>query len=115
MDALTAVAIVAGTVASYAVAWLFGVPLLVPLLNTAASFPLMVRALERGDLRLAIARMLIWAMTLGVCATSLSYRYPAATDVSVPWRRSVPFGAAGSGRRGPRGPNGSLVRREGSE
>jgi hypothetical protein len=81
MDALTAVSIVAGTVASYAIAWLVGVPLLVPLLNTAASFPFMVLALARGDLRLAIARMLIWAMTLGVCATSLSYRYPAATDV----------------------------------
>jgi len=40
----------------------------------------MVLALARGDLRLAIVRMLIWAMTLGVCATSLSYRYPAATD-----------------------------------
>jgi hypothetical protein len=81
MEALTAVAIVAGTVASYAIAWLFGVPLLVPLLNTAASFPFMVLALERGNLRLAVARMLIWAMTLGVCATSLSYRHPAATEV----------------------------------
>jgi hypothetical protein len=80
MDALTAVLIVAGTVASYAIAWPFGVPLLVPVLNTAASFPFMVLALARGDLRLAIVRMLIWAMTLGVCATSLSYRYPAATD-----------------------------------
>jgi hypothetical protein len=69
MEALTAVFIVAGTVASYAIAWLFGVPLLVPLLNTAASFPFMVLALERENLRLAVARILIGALTLGVCAT----------------------------------------------
>jgi hypothetical protein len=75
-----ALAIVGATVASYGVAWLFDRPLLVPVLNTAASFPFMVRALKRGDLRLAIGRMLLWALTLGGCATSLSYVRPAATD-----------------------------------
>src|SRR6266550_3429773 len=37
---------------------------------------------------------------------------PATTDVSVPRRRSVPFGTPG---RSGCGPDGSLVRREGSE
>jgi hypothetical protein len=78
---LTAAAIVGGTVVSYGIAWLIDTPVLVPLLNTAASFPFMVRALERGDLRLAIGRMLVWAMTLGACATWLSYVRPAATDM----------------------------------
>jgi hypothetical protein len=77
---LTAIAIVAVTTASYGVAWLLNVPLLVPVLNTAASFPFMVLALKRRDLRLAVARMLVWAFTLGLCATFLSYLRPAATD-----------------------------------
>jgi hypothetical protein len=77
---LTAIAIVAVTAASYGVAWLFNIPLLVPILNTAASFPFMVLALTGGNLRLAIGRMLLWALTLGVSATSLSYARPAATD-----------------------------------
>jgi len=48
-------------------------------LNTLASFPLMVLALKRGDLRLAVARMLLWALTMGVAATLLSYARPAQT------------------------------------
>ena len=71
--------IVAITAASYGVAWLLKVPLLVPALNTAASFPFMVAALRRRDLRLAVCRMLVWAFTLGACATSLSYVRPSAT------------------------------------
>jgi hypothetical protein len=78
--ALTAVLIVVATVGSYAVAWLIGVPALVPVLNTMASYPFMVAALRRGRLRLAIARMLIWALALGVCATLLSYARPEYTD-----------------------------------
>jgi hypothetical protein len=65
---------------SYAVGWLIGVPAIVPLLNTLASFPFMVSALRRGRVRLAIARMLLWALTLGVCATLLSYTHPLRTD-----------------------------------
>jgi hypothetical protein len=75
-----AIVIVATTAASYAVAWLLDVPLLVPVLNTAASFPFMVLALKRGDLPLAIGRMLLWAFTLGLSATSLSYTQPDTTD-----------------------------------
>src|SRR4029077_12099381 len=49
------------------------------ILNTLASFPFMVLALKRGDLRLAVARMLLWALTMGVAATLLSYARPAQT------------------------------------
>ena len=54
------------TLLSYAVGWAIGVPVLVPILNTLASYPFMVLALRRGDLRLAVARMLLWALTMGV-------------------------------------------------
>jgi hypothetical protein len=71
--------IVLATLFSYAVGWAIGVPLLLPILNTLASFPFMVLALKRGDLRLAVARMLLWALTMGVAATLLSYARPAQT------------------------------------
>lgn len=67
------------TLFSYALGWAIGVPILIPILNTLASYPFMVQALKRGDLRLAVARMLIWALTMGVAATGLSYARPAET------------------------------------
>jgi hypothetical protein len=76
---MTAAAIVVATCLSYAVGWAIGIPMLVPILNTLASFPFMVLALRRGDLRLAVARMLLWALTMGVTATLLSYAWPAQT------------------------------------
>jgi hypothetical protein len=39
----------------------------------------MVLALKRGDLRLAVARMLVWAATMGMVATLFSYARPAPT------------------------------------
>ncbi|HZP47553.1 MAG TPA: hypothetical protein VFB07_03390 [Vicinamibacterales bacterium] len=72
--------VIGATAASYVLGWMVSVPILVPLLNTAASYPIMVAALRRGDLRLAIARMLLWALTMGVCATLLSYARPSDTD-----------------------------------
>jgi len=72
--------IVGATVASYWIGWLIGSPILVPILNTAASYPFMVAALWRGRLISAIGRMLIWAATMAVCATAMSYRHPADTD-----------------------------------
>jgi hypothetical protein len=75
-----AILVVLATLLSYAIGWLIGVPILVPFLNAAASFPFMVAALTRGDVRLAVARMLLWAMTMGVSATVLSYARPAQTD-----------------------------------
>ena len=74
------IAIVLATLASYAVGWAIGVPLVLPILNTLASFPFMVAALRRGDLRLAVSRMLIWALTMGAAATLLSFARPARTD-----------------------------------
>jgi hypothetical protein len=71
--------IVAATLVSYALGWAIGIPVLVPILNTAASFPFMVLALKRGDLRLAVGRMLLWALAMGVTATLLSYARPAQT------------------------------------
>jgi len=73
------VVIVFLTLISYAIGWAAGIPVLLPILNTLASFPFMVLALRRGDLRLAVARMLLWALTMGVAATFLSYARPAQT------------------------------------
>ena len=68
--------VVLATVASYAVGWVVRLPVLVPILNTLASYPFMVLALRRGDLRLALIRMLVWALSLGLCATLVSYVRP---------------------------------------
>jgi hypothetical protein len=76
---VVAIAIVVATALSYALGWLIDIPLLIPFLNTAASYPFMVLALKAGQVRLAIARMLLWALTMGVCATLLSYAWPSAT------------------------------------
>ena len=78
---MTGPIIVAATLLSYAVGWAIGIPILVPILNTLASFPFMVLALKRGDLRLAVGRMLIWALAMGVAATLLSYARPAQTSL----------------------------------
>ena len=73
--------IVAATIASYAIGWAIGIPVLVPILNTIASFPFMVLALTRANLRLAVGRMLVWALAMGVTATLLSYARPAQTGL----------------------------------
>ena len=77
---MTSALVVLATVGSYALAWAIAVPALVPVLNTLASFPLMVAALRSGNVRLAVARMLVWALALGVCATLLSYWQPWRTE-----------------------------------
>ena len=73
--------IIVATVLSYALGALLGIPLFLPVLNTAAGVPFMILALRRGDLRLAVARMLLWALAMGMCATLWSYARPAQTDV----------------------------------
>lgn len=75
---MTGAIIVAATLVSYVLGWAVGVPVLVPILNALASYPFMVSALRRGEPRLAVGRMLLWALTMGVAATSLSYARPAA-------------------------------------
>jgi hypothetical protein len=77
---VTAAAIVAATLISYVLGWALGIPVLVPILNTLVSVPFMVLALRRGNLQLAIVRMFLWALTMGVVATLLSYARPAQTD-----------------------------------
>ena len=71
--ALVPAAIVGGTALSYLVAFVVGIPLLVPVLNVLPAFPFMVAALRRGAVGEAIWRMLVWAAALGVCATLISY------------------------------------------
>jgi hypothetical protein len=75
--ALAPLAIVGGTIASYAIAIPLGVPILVPVLNTLPAFPFMIASLRRGEVGDAIVRMLIWAGALAVCATALSVWRPA--------------------------------------
>ena len=72
--------LVLATVCSYLLGWIIGKPVLVPLFNTAASFPFMVAALRKNAVGLAIGRMLVWALTMAVCATALSYARPLPTN-----------------------------------
>jgi hypothetical protein len=77
---MVGLAIAIATLLSYALGALLGIPVLLPILNAAAGVPFMILALGRGDLRLAVARMLLWALAMGVCATLWSYARPAQTD-----------------------------------
>jgi hypothetical protein len=65
---------------SYGIGWAIGVPAVMPILNTLASFPFMVAALRRGELHAAVRRMLLWALTMGIAATVLSYVHPGETE-----------------------------------
>jgi hypothetical protein len=76
---MVGLAIVIATLLSYALGALVGMPVLLPVLNAAAGVPFMILALRAGDLRLAVARMLLWALAMGVCATLWSYARPAQT------------------------------------
>ena len=78
---MTGMIIVAATVFSYAIGWAIGIPILVPILNTIASFPFMVLALKRGEIRVAVGRMLLWALAMGVIATLMSYARPEQTGL----------------------------------
>jgi hypothetical protein len=75
-----AAGIIGATVLSYMLGWLLGVPAIVPVLNTVAAYPFMVGPVRDGRLASAIARMLLWAATMGVCATALAYARPAVTS-----------------------------------
>jgi hypothetical protein len=65
---------VAATIASYVLGALIFVPVLVPVLNAAVPWWQMTRSLRAGHTRQAIAIMLAWAATMGVCATILAAR-----------------------------------------
>ncbi len=64
--------VVAATLGSYALGWAAGVPLLVPFLNAAVPWWRMAQALRAGQTRRAVAVMLVWALTMGVAATSMA-------------------------------------------
>ena len=64
--------VIVSTVVSYALGWLIGVPALVPILNAAVAWWLMAALLRRGEMRRAIAIMLVWALTMGVTSTVMA-------------------------------------------
>lgn len=68
--------VVATTWLSYALGWRLAVPLAMPLLNTAAAFPFLYRALRAGRLARAVGLMLVWAAAMAVAATGLSWWNP---------------------------------------
>ncbi len=75
-DSMDWLLVTLATPASYLLAWLAGVPILVPVLNTAAGFPFMVRALRRARVGRAAGLMLVWAAMMGLCASALAWRAP---------------------------------------
>jgi hypothetical protein len=68
--------LVSATCLSYALAWLVGVPAAVPALNALPAFPFLYLSLSAGRTRRAIGEMLVWAATLAVCSTAISYVDP---------------------------------------
>jgi hypothetical protein len=77
--ALAPAAVVFGTVISYMAGALAGIPALVPIFNVIPALPFMVDSLRRGRVDEAIGRMLVWAASLAVCATTASYLEPVET------------------------------------
>jgi hypothetical protein len=78
--AVASAAIVFGTALSYVAAVLIAVPALVPILNVVPAFPWMVHSLRHRRVGEAVGRMFVWAATLAVCATTLSYVAPLETS-----------------------------------
>ena len=64
--------VVLATVLSYAAGWAIGVPVLLPFLNAAVAWWRMATELRRGQVRRAVAVMLVWALTMGVTATVMA-------------------------------------------
>jgi len=60
------------TVLSYALGWAIGLPALLPFLNAAVAWWRMAVELSRGQVRRAIAVMLVWALTMGVVSTIMA-------------------------------------------
>ena len=63
---------IAATAGSYLVGWIAGVPFLVPVLNAAVPWWQMARSLRAGQTRRAVAVMLVWALSMGICATVMA-------------------------------------------
>lgn len=75
-----ALGVLLATALSYPLGLVLGGGLLLPVLNTAAAYAAMVVLLRRGRRREAVALMLVWALTLAVCATVTFAVWPAAPD-----------------------------------
>ncbi len=71
-----AVILLLSTIASYAVGLWIGSPWLLPLLNCAPAYALMVKLLRRGERTRAILMMVIWALLLGAAATIFFSLWP---------------------------------------
>lgn len=91
--------LVAATFVSYPLGLALGRPWLLPLLNTAPAYVVMLRLLRAGDRRGAVVCMLVWAAALAVFGT-LAFRFwptpvdalvlngPAYRDEMVRWIRT---------------------------
>jgi hypothetical protein len=106
---LTLIALVATTVLLYPVGVALGMPWLLPLVNAAPAYLVMIGRLRRGDRRGAVMAMLCWALALAVVATvtlALWPSDPGAVVLNGPAYRAEMFhwirtgaGAEGSPRR----------------
>lgn len=64
--------VIAATVASYALGSWLGVPALLPVLNAATAWWVMATELRAGRTSRAIGVMLVWALVMAVCATTMA-------------------------------------------
>jgi hypothetical protein len=76
-------AMAAATALSYPLGLLAGPRWLLPVLNTAPAYTVMVLLLRRGQRDRAVAAMLAWAATLAVCGTLSFLFWPAAPGAAV--------------------------------
>jgi hypothetical protein len=75
--------IVAAAAASYPVGLALGQAWLLPLLNAAPAYAVMIARLGRGDRRGAVVAMLVWAATLALFGTLAFALWPSAPDAMV--------------------------------
>ncbi len=73
-------ALVLGSLLSYPLGLAFGSPWLLPLLNTAPAYVVLVRRLGRGDRAGAVRAMLLWAAALAVAGTASFALWPSPVD-----------------------------------
>jgi len=102
---MTLAAVVLATALSYPIGVALGSPWLLPVLNTAPGYLLMVAKLRAGDRRGAVIAVLLWAATLGVCGTlcfALWPSDPARIVVNGPAYKAEMFGwiCTGAGSEG---------------
>ena len=71
-----ALIVVLAAVVSYPLGLALGVPWLLPVLNAAPAYAAMVFLLRRGELRRAVAIMLVWAAALAIAGTSTFALWP---------------------------------------